>query len=109
MSPVDSGADASTALSSSSGKNDFPQSTGQSSAASSSSSSGKDDLSLSTGQNSASSSTPGPVATADKDLSSPGSTHNVNGNAARMTNSSAGNGEQKPRSEQGNNLDLADL
>ena len=86
--PVDGSADASTAAaSSSSGKNDFPHSKEQSSA----------------------SSTPGPVTHADEDISAPGSTHNVNGSAARMGNSNPGSGEQKPRSDQESNPDLAEL
>jgi len=90
---VDGGADANASPSSSSSPHP--------------SSSGRND-SHSTGQSSASS-TPGPVTNTDKDISVPGSTQNVNGNAARMTNSSAGNGEQKPRSDQESNPDLADL
>jgi hypothetical protein len=49
------------------------------------------------------------VTNADKDIAVPGGTHNVNGNAARMNNSSAGNGEQKSRGDQESNSDLADL
>jgi len=86
-SPVDGGVHASTAGASSSGKNDFPHSKEQTNA----------------------SSTPVPVAAADKDISVPGSTLDVNGSAARVSNGSAGNGIQKPRSDQESNPDLAEL
>ncbi|KAA6421107.1 MAG: pre translocase subunit [Trebouxia sp. A1-2] len=87
VSQVDGSADANTAASLSSGKSDFSHSKEQSIA----------------------SSTPVPVAHADMDVSVPGSTHNGNGPAARTSNSSAGNGEQKPRSDQESNPDLAEL
>ncbi|DBA84483.1 TPA: hypothetical protein ACH3X1_006102 [Trebouxia sp. C0004] len=84
---------------------DKPRNTGSatvSSPSSSSSSSGADLTDNSRVSSSASSSS-------DKDISVPGSTHNANGGAARMSNISTGNGEQKPRSDQESNPDLAEM